>query len=227
MKKNIFFWGAKYKAGIIYNLINNRKLSGLDSNLKIKYMFDPGLKSPQFKSNVNFSNKEKDLKVFLKDSNFFITCIGNQFGKARYVISKKLEQKKLKPLSVISKDAKISSKKNLGKGIQVFPGAIINENSKIGDYTILNTSSLVEHDCEIGAGVHLMPGAVVGGNVIIKDFVTIGLNATILPGLTIEEGSFIGAGAVVTKNVKKNQVVAGNPAKFQKKNEIKVFVKFI
>ena len=22
MKKNIFFWGAKYKAGIIYNLIN-------------------------------------------------------------------------------------------------------------------------------------------------------------------------------------------------------------
>ena len=227
MKNNIFFWGAKYKAGIIYNLINNRKLSGLARNLKIKYMFDPGLSSPQFKSNANFSNKKKDLEIFLKNSNFFITCIGNQFGKARYIISKKLEQKKLKPLSIISKDAKISNKKNLGKGTQVFPGAIINENSKIGDYTILNTSSLVEHDCEIGAGVHLMPGAVVGGNVIIKNFVTIGLNATVLPGVTIEEGSFIGAGAVVTKDVKKNQVVTGNPAKSLKKNLNKVFIKFI
>ena len=37
------------------------------------------------------------------------------------------------------------------------------------------------------------------------------------PKIKIEEGAFIGAGAVVTKNVKKNQIVAGNPAKFIKK----------
>ena len=72
-----------------------------------------------------------------------------------------------------------------------------------------------------------MPGAVLGGNVKIKDFVTVGINATILPGLTVEEGSFIGAGSVVTKNVKKNQIVAGNPAKFLKKNLHKVITKFI
>ena len=72
-----------------------------------------------------------------------------------------------------------------------------------------------------------MPGAVLGGNVKIKDFVTVGINATVLPGLTIEEGSFIGAGSVVTKNVKKNQIVAGNPAKFLKKNLNKVIIKFI
>ncbi len=227
MKKNIFFWGAKYKAGIIYNLINNRKLIGLKKNIKIKYLFDPYLRSPQFKSHAKFSNKDSDLKNFLKDSNYFVTCIGNQYGKARLIISNKLEKKKLKPLSIISKHAQISDKKNLGKGVQIFPGVIVNENSMIGDYTILNTASLIEHDCQIGSGVHIMPGAVLGGNVKIKDFVTVGINATVLPGLTIEEGSFIGAGSVVTKNVKKNQIVAGNPAKFLKKNLNKVITKFI
>jgi len=44
--------------------------------------------------------------------------------------------------------------------------------------------------------------------------VTIGLNATVLPKVIIEEGAYIGAGAVVNKNIKKNEVVAGNPAKF-------------
>ena len=51
----------------------------------------------------------------------------------------------------------------------------------------------------------------------IKDFVTVGLNATVLPGIVIEQGAYIGAGAVVTKNVIKNNIVAGNPAKFLKK----------
>lgn len=47
----------------------------------------------------------------------------------------------------------------------------------------------------------------------VADFVSIGANATILPGITIGEGSKIGAGAVVTKNVPKNAIVYGNPAK--------------
>ena len=67
-----------------------------------------------------------------------------------------------------------------------------------------------------------MPGSVVGGNTHIGDYVTIGLNATIMPKLEIEEGAFIGAGSVVTKNVKKNEVVVGNPAKFLKHIEHKV-----
>ena len=62
-----------------------------------------------------------------------------------------------------------------------------------------------------------MPGAVIGGNTYISDFVTIGMNATVMPKIKIEEGAYIGAGAVVTKDVKKNEVVAGNPAKFLKK----------
>ena len=226
MKNNIFFWGAKYKAGIIYNLIQKKQLININKNLKVSFLFDPGLSKQTFNTKAKFSNKKIDLFKFLKKSNFFVTCIGNEYGKARYMISKKLE-KKLTPLSIISKHSTISDVKNIGTGVQIFPNSILNENSTIGDYTILNTSSLVEHDCILGSGVHVMPGAVLGGNVVVKDFVMIGLNATILPNITIEEGAFIGAGSVVTKNVKKNEVVIGNPAKFIRKNKHTISIKFL
>ena len=35
----------------------------------------------------------------------------------------------------------------------------------------------------------------------------------ILPGVTIEDNAIVGAQAVVTKDVSKNDIVAGNPAR--------------
>ena len=64
-----------------------------------------------------------------------------------------------------------------------------------------------------------MGGASIAGRVKIGNYATIGTNATILPDITIGEGANVGAGAVVTKNVKKNQIVAGNPAKYIRMNK--------
>ncbi|WP_338448656.1 sugar O-acetyltransferase [Niallia oryzisoli] len=52
--------------------------------------------------------------------------------------------------------------------------------------------------------------------VTIGENVWIGSNATILPGVTIGDNSVVAAGAVVTKDVPKNTVVAGVPAKVVK-----------
>jgi len=49
--------------------------------------------------------------------------------------------------------------------------------------------------------------------VLVGENVWIGSNATILPGVTIGDNSVVAAGAVVTKDVPKNSVVAGVPAK--------------
>ena len=49
--------------------------------------------------------------------------------------------------------------------------------------------------------------------VVIGNNVWIGSNVTIIPGVTIGDNSVIAAGAVVTKDVPKNVVVAGVPAK--------------
>lgn len=53
--------------------------------------------------------------------------------------------------------------------------------------------------------------------IIIEDNVWIGTRATILKGVTIESGSVV-AGSVVTKNVPKNSLVAGVPARVIKTN---------
>lgn len=50
----------------------------------------------------------------------------------------------------------------------------------------------------------------------ISDNVWIGANATILGGVTVGEGAIVGAGSVVTKNVQKNAIVGGVPAKLIK-----------
>ena len=52
-----------------------------------------------------------------------------------------------------------------------------------------------------------------GAPIIVHDDVWIGSNAVILPGVVLEKGCVIAAGAIVTKNVKKENVVGGVPAK--------------
>nr|WP_314081709.1 DapH/DapD/GlmU-related protein [uncultured Leptotrichia sp.] len=47
----------------------------------------------------------------------------------------------------------------------------------------------------------------------IENNVWIGENVSILPGVEIGENAILGANSVVTKNVPKNSIVAGNPAK--------------
>ena len=51
----------------------------------------------------------------------------------------------------------------------------------------------------------------------IKKNVWLGAGSTILPGVTVGENSIVAAGAVVTKDVPKNTIVAGVPAKEIKK----------
>lgn len=58
------------------------------------------------------------------------------------------------------------------------------------------------------------------GPIIIGDNVWIGEKTTILSGVTIGKGAVIGANSVVTRDVPPYAVVAGNPAKIIKRNNI-------
>lgn len=49
--------------------------------------------------------------------------------------------------------------------------------------------------------------------VVIGSNVWIGSNASILPGVTIGDNAIIAAGSVVTRNIPKNTIVAGVPAR--------------
>jgi len=54
--------------------------------------------------------------------------------------------------------------------------------------------------------------------IIIGNHVWIGMNVTILKGVNIGDGVIIAAGSIVTKDVPKNSLVGGIPAKILKPN---------
>jgi acetyltransferase EpsM len=221
---NTLIWGGGLRSLKIYTCLNNlsnlnKKFLNLKKNkIKTKYIFDTFIENLSFKSNSIFSNKSSDLNKIMSDCSFFVVAVGAAYGKARYLTSKELEKRNLLPLGIVNKFSIIDKTAVIGKGPQIEPGAIVQGHCQIGDYCIVNTNATIDHGSLIGNGCHIMTGASVAGRVQMGDYVSVGTNATILPDIKIASGAYIGAGSVVTKDVKKNEVVTGNPAKKIKLN---------
>lgn len=109
--------------------------------------------------------------------------------------------------SVISLHAIVSPFANLGEGVQVMPGAIIQAGADIGDNCIINTGSIVEHDCVIEAHSHLAPHATLCGQVHVGEGTFIGAGAVVIQNITIGSEAIIAAGARVHKHVQAGETV--------------------
>jgi len=123
-----------------------------------------------------------------------------------------------KPVSIaVSKNASLDIGENCGfSGTSIYASKCI----KIGKYCNFGGNTflwdtdfhpihnLARRSSTIGAEAE---------NIEIEDDVFIGANSIILKGVSIGARSVIGAGAVVTKDVPKEEIWAGNPAKFIKK----------
>ena len=111
------------------------------------------------------------------------------------------------PNSFISKSAKI------GRGCVIFPNCYIGANAVLGDGILVLSGSIINHDCVIEDNVTFASGVVLAGGVHVKSGVYLGQSCTVRQNLVLNENCVIGMGAVVTKDVEKNIIVAGNPAK--------------
>lgn len=121
--------------------------------------------------------------------------------------------------------------------LRVFPPFYTDfgKNIQIGEYVFINACChfqdhggvMIGDGCQIGHNVvfatlnhgiapedrcHTYPAPIVLGK-----NVWVGSNAIILPGVMIGDNAIVGAGAVVTKDVEKNTIVGGNPAKLIRK----------
>ena len=106
-------------------------------------------------------------------------------------------------------------------------------NIRIGKDTFINTNTrfgcpkstiTIGERCDIGANVSFetvfhntlednKPRGIYTKDIEVKDGVWIGTGVIILQGVTIGENSVIAAGAVVTKDVPKNSIYGGVPAR--------------
>ena len=88
-------------------------------------------------------------------------------------------------------------------------GVRIGDGCQIGHNVVFAT---LNHDIAPEDRCHTYPAPIVLGK-----NVWVGSNAIILPGVMIGDNAIVGAGAVVTKDVEKNTIVGGNPAKLIRK----------
>ena len=124
---------------------------------------------------------------------------------------------------------KIGSDCKIGSFVEIQENVEVGNKVKIGSHTFICENVKIEDGVFIGHHVVFIndkyprstneTGELKTENdwislrTVIKKGASVGSNATLLAGITIGKNSIVGAGAVVTKNVPKDVIVAGNPAK--------------
>lgn len=115
-------------------------------------------------------------------------------------------------ISAVSPRAIVSRRAELGSGVAVMPGAVINVCSRIGDGSIVNTGATVDHDCVLGSCVHIAPGTNLAGCVRIGEGAFLGTGCRVIPQIAIGAWAVVGAGAVVIQDVPESVTAVGVPA---------------
>lgn len=116
-------------------------------------------------------------------------------------------------VTVVHPAAVVATNAELGEGVQLMAGAIVQPGVRIGRDAIVNTGATVDHDCRIGDHVHIAPGATLSGDVEIGEGTHVGAGATVIQGVRIGASCVVGAGALVLRNVADGATVVGVPAR--------------
>lgn len=117
-------------------------------------------------------------------------------------------------INAIHPQAVIGYGVQMGNGVVVAAGAVINVDTVIGHHSIINTGATVDHDCAVGDYAHIAPGTHLAGAVNIGVGTLVGVGAAVIPNVSIGEWTVVGAGATVVCDVPPNVVARGTPARW-------------
>lgn len=119
--------------------------------------------------------------------------------------------------SFVHYTCRIHSSVSIGKSVYILPSSNIMPLSIIEDNVMISMGVNIAHHSIIREGAFISQGVNVGASIEICKMSFLGIASTIMTGVdTVGENSVIGAGAVVIKDIPKNAVVAGVPAKIIK-----------
>ena len=126
--------------------------------------------------------------------------------------------------------ASIREENKIGNDVSIGTKSVVEHHVEIGDGARIHSQAFVPEFCVLKKGCWIGPNAVLTNapypkspdaknnlkGVIVEEDAKIGANSTLLPGVVIGKNALVGAGSVVVKDVPKNRVVAGNPARIIK-----------
>ncbi|MDF2557756.1 MAG: acetyltransferase [Bacillales bacterium] len=141
------------------------------------------------------------------DSAQFILAIGN--NHVRKEVSENMTVNwytAIHPSAILANDCKI------GEGTVVMANSVVNSDTKIGKHCIINTGAIIEHDNRIDNYVHVSPNGTLCGTVSVGELTHIGASATVKNNIQIIGNCVIGIGAVVVKSINEPGTYIGVPA---------------
>ena len=141
----------------------------------------------------------------------------------------------IRPFTIIYEESELESDVETGTNVVIRENCKIGSGSIIGSGTILDSGVSIGRDARIQSSNFIPPKIILGNNIflgpgvrfandlypvsskltstLVEDNVIVGIGAIILAGITIGENAVIAAGSIVTKNIPKNDVMMGTPAK--------------
>ncbi len=127
----------------------------------------------------------------------------------RHKLYNDIKKKHLHIRSIIHPSAVIGQEVNVGEGVQIFAGSILQAKVQLGDNVIINTGVNIDHHSKIGNHSHIAPGAVICGDVEIGNNSFIGAGVCIIQGISIGDNVVVGAGVTVRNNIQSGNVYVG------------------
>ncbi|MDG5492257.1 acetyltransferase [Psychroserpens sp. SPM9] len=147
------------------------------------------------------------------DFDVIICGIGYKHLAFRERIFNQLHQK-IKFANLIHSSCYVDASCNLGQGIFMLPGSVLDHNVTIEDNVVINIACVIAHDSTIGAHSFVSPRAAIAGFVTLGKRCNIGVNTTIIDNITIADDIQTGGGTIVITSLKNKGLYVGNPSRF-------------
>jgi acetyltransferase EpsM len=212
--KRVIILGGKGNGSVIAAAIRHANSNGYSEWTFYGYLNDRENKGAMI-DGMPVVGKLDDIKKYMEEEFYFINTIFRIDGNAERInLFESLNIPDEKLALFIHPQAYVAESVILGPGSVVMPNVSLSPGSVFGKNNIIMANALVGHDNSIGSYCHFAAQSCTGANLKIGNGVHIGLNATIRENLQIGDNSTVGMGSVLTKDVKENEIWAGNPAKF-------------
>ena len=147
-------------------------------------------------------------------------AVGDNYLREKIFNELNLDRGDLHFPALVHQSSVISHFSKVGSGSVVMPQATIGPNSIVGKFCIVNTQASIDHDCVMSNFSSIAPGAITGGGVIVGCRSAISIGAIVKHGLNIGADSVLGANSYLNKDLAKNCVSYGAPAKVIRGREL-------
>lgn len=205
--KNLLILGAGGMGKTIYSIAKGSL--GYGKDFRIKGFLD--IRNDDWNTEIYPPIIGSEDEYEIQENDVFVCSVGDVFLKKR--ICEKMKARGAVFFSLIHKNAVIRDNVKIGDGTIVADFAIVGNDAIIGENVLVLVYANIAHDCVVGDYCRIDAHSMLIGGVKIGNSVTVHTASVLSHKVTVGDNSKVGAMSLVLTKVKENTTVWGIPAK--------------